>query len=101
MADEKHHRTSSSDSTPEIEHQDHAGSHTTSSPTTAVGEGLQGRQNASVKAENPLIGLSKGELSRMVDEYCTHHGFDNEEDLVCLLEGNICILDCRESTTGG
>lgn len=91
MADEKQHRASSSDSKPKIEHQDRANSPTTSSPTTARGEGPQGRQKASVKAENPLTGLSEGELIRMVDDYCDHHGFDNEEDLVRLSEGNHCI----------
>lgn len=81
MADEKQHRASSSDSKPGIEHRDRANSPTLSAPTTAADHGLDERRQASAKAENPLAGLSKVELDRMVDDYCARHGFDSEEDL--------------------
>lgn len=68
------------DPKPEVEHHDRAGSNTTSIPTPAADEGLQERRHASAKAENPLAGMSDGELNRMAEDYCTHYGFDSEED---------------------
>lgn len=101
MADEKDHRTQSSDSKSRVEHQDRAGSPTTSSPMTAGDVALR----ASAKAENPLAGLGKEELSRMADEYCARHGFDSEEDLRvfrlgALVAGNDFKWDTISGLTG-
>lgn len=98
MADEKNHRTESSNSKPGVEHKDRTGSPTTSSPTTAEDVALQ----ASAKAENPLAGLGKEELSRMADEYCARYGFDNEEDLrIFRLGALIAGNDFQWDTTPG
>lgn len=75
MADEKRDRALSSGSKPEADHQ------SITSPTAPDDDGLQKRRQVSAKAENPLAGLQKDELTRMVQDYCTQHGFDSEEDL--------------------
>lgn len=85
MADEKHRRASSPGSEPEVEHSDHAGSHPDPVSVNTPPGGLAEHRQASVKAENPLSGVSEAELGRMVEEYCARQGFDTEEDLVCPL----------------
>lgn len=78
MASEKKHRSLSSDSVPDVVHQDQTGSPSVNPP--AENE-LSVRQNAVAKAENPLAGKSKEELSRMAEEYCEQYGFTAEEDI--------------------
>lgn len=78
MADEKKHRSVSSDSLPEVAHQDQAGSPRVTTPTE---QELSERRNAAVRAENPLSGKSKEELTRLAEEYCSQHGFTTEDDI--------------------
>lgn len=78
MADEKKHRSASSDSLPEVAHQDQAGSPSGTPPTENE---LSERRNAAAKAENPLAGKSKEELTRLAEEYCSQHGFTTEDDI--------------------
>lgn len=75
MADEKQGRVSSSGFKPEVDHQ------SIMSPTAPDDEELRKRREVSAKAENPLAGLQKEELTRMSEDYCAQHGFDSEEDL--------------------
>lgn len=41
----------------------------------------QKRLEASAKLENPLANLSQSELSRRGEEFCSKHGFTEEEDI--------------------
>lgn len=78
MADEKKHRSPSSESLPETAHQDRAGS---PSVKPTVDNELSERQHAAALAENPLAGKSKEELHQMAEEYCAEYGFAAEEDI--------------------
>lgn len=75
MTEEKRERISSSGSKPEVDHQ------SITSPTATGDEALEKQREISAKAENPLAGLQQDELTQMVADYCTQHGFDSEEDL--------------------
>lgn len=75
MAEEKQGRVSPSDSKVEVDHQSIV------PPTGTEDEELHKRLEVSAKAENPLAGLKQEQLTQMVEDYCTQHGFDSEEDL--------------------
>lgn len=75
MAEEKQGRVSPSGSKVEVDHQSIV------PPTGTEDEELHKRLEVSAKAENPLAGLKQEQLTQMVEDYCTQHGFDSEEDL--------------------
>lgn len=68
----------SGDSLPEIAHQDQA---SPPSATPPADKELLERRNAVVKAENPLAGMSREELCRLSEDYCSQHGFTAEDDI--------------------
>lgn len=67
--------SSGSNSKAEVEHQDQppAGGE-------AEDEDLRQRQDASARMENPLAGFSREQVTRLAEEFCAKHGFNDDED---------------------